>query len=464
MFVTQPKIFISSTILDLPNERKAALKAIEKVGGLPVMSEFSMEAENKDSLTACLDRVINSDIYVLILGGKYGWQPNNNESITELEYKTALNKKIPIYVFNTLYEKEQLQANFETEVKSRFFIKTVNDAFELQDELEKSLKIEIEKKQNEYFNQTEPVYSNLVKISFPDHVYRAELNIDKADIRQQMNDLGYHLPKRASLFEYVVASLKWNEIRFPSDWVLFGNSILSFHDLQDPTLPLSVIIDSGTAECFLCEDIYNASLEGMSAFKYLLKKCVEAKLHKLKIKWYKDEGMFAFIPNAKDEKERWVSRSISWSKTNKKATRKVVDIKFDLKNKEEIFNMRCLAFRTRFELFDDTWYIAIKPEWLFLWQNLKVCNMAFKNIQWLKKTERNMHVFNHFNFILRFLQPNDTESLFSDQQDYKFLKLGSIEKFDFAPIVADNVWINLEALEGRKKLTDTTGNVDLFGL
>jgi len=41
MFITQPKIFISSTLVDLPNERKA----VEKAGGFPVMSGFTMEAQ-----------------------------------------------------------------------------------------------------------------------------------------------------------------------------------------------------------------------------------------------------------------------------------------------------------------------------------------------------------------------------------------------------------------------------------
>ena len=74
MFITQPKIFISSTIVDLPNERKAAFKAVEKAGGFPLMSEFTMEAQSSDSLTACLSKVLESDIYVLILGGRYGWR------------------------------------------------------------------------------------------------------------------------------------------------------------------------------------------------------------------------------------------------------------------------------------------------------------------------------------------------------------------------------------------------------
>jgi hypothetical protein len=174
--------------------------------------------------------------------------------------------------------------------------------------------------------------------------------------------------------------------------------------------------------------------------------------------------MFAFLPIKKDDLDRWQPRSIEWTKTSKRATRKVVEIKRNLKNKEEVFNMRCLAFRTGFENFDNDWYISIKPEWIFLWSDFRVCHLAFKNIQWLKKTERNMHVFNHFNFILHYLQPSQTLSLFDENKDYPFIKLDKIEKFNFAPIVPDTVWNSLEAIGAQKKLKDVDGDVDLFGL
>ena len=52
MFISQPKIFISSTVIDLTNERLAAFKAVENIGAFPVMSEYTMEAQSTDSLTA----------------------------------------------------------------------------------------------------------------------------------------------------------------------------------------------------------------------------------------------------------------------------------------------------------------------------------------------------------------------------------------------------------------------------
>lgn len=463
MFISQPKIFISSTIIDLPNERKAALKAVEKVGGFPVMSEFTIEAQSTDSLTACLEKLKESDIYVLILGGRYGWQPENKESITELEYQTALSCKLSILVFNTAYPKEQLQKEFEKKVEASYFRKTVKDAFELQEEIEKSLKAEIEKKQNEFFNKTEPVYSNLVKIQFPNQLYIADLDIDKKAVKRYNKERKRPFYK-PSLHDYAVSALYMQDISFPHDWIVWDGKLITFHNLHDDSVGLTKIIDKGTPEPLACDEFYDASEDHLSQFKYLLKKCLETKLHKLKIKWIKDEGLFAFIPVQQDDSNRWQHRSIEWSKTIKKATRKVVEVKRNLKNQEEVFNMRCLAFRTRFEQLDYDWFLSIKPEWVFLWPDFRVSTLAFKNIQWLKKTERNMHVFNHFNFILRYLQPSASESLFAEYSDYPFIRLGQIEKFDFAPIVPDSTWVNLEEQGGQKKLIDKDGDIPLFGL
>jgi hypothetical protein len=463
MLITQPKIFISSTIYDLPNERKAAFNAVSKVGAFPVMSEITIEAQNTDSLTTCLNKVKESDIYILILGGRYGWQPEGKESITELEFQTAKNCNLPIFIFNTIYPKDELQKEFEKRVESFRFRKTISDAFELENEIEKVLKEEIGKKQNELFNKTEPVYSNLVRIKFPQYVYLAELDIDKNKIEISNEKRGKFFRKKLSLFDYVLSALYMKNISFPHDWVLDGRYLLTFHDLQDHSIPLTQVIDRGTVERLSCDEYYCSDEGKMSRFKYLLKKCLEAKLYKLNIKWINDEGLFAFTPIQKNKEGQWLPRTITWSKTNKKSTRTVVDVIRNLKNKNEVFNLKCLAFRSKFEFIDNEWLLSLKPEWIFLWSDFKVCPFGYKSIQWMKRVERNMHVFNHFNFILNYLQPSG-QSLFPEFRDYPFLTIGQIEKFDFAPIVPDNIWVNLEEQGTFARLTDDNGDIGLFGL
>jgi hypothetical protein len=440
----------------------AANKAILKVNALPVMSETTIGAQDSDSLTTCLNKVKESDIYILILGGRYGWQPNGKESITELEYQIAKSINLSIYVFNTLYPKEPLQEEFKKRVENFRFRKTVSNAFELEDEIEKVLREEIEKQQNEYFNKMELVYSNLVKINFPQYIYLAELNIEKNEERSFGGHRNRYNKKNVSLFDKAVSMLHERKIKFSHDWILDGRNILTFHDLQDRSIPLTQIIDRGTVDKLACDEYFDSSPEKMSSFKYLLKKCLETKLFRKTIHWFKEEALFAFIPTQKDEKGRWLSRTETWTKTNKKATRTVADVKMYVKNEKEFFNIKSLAFKVKFEYLDNEWFLSLKPEWIFLRGDLRVNMFAYKNIQWLKKVERNMHVFNHFNFILNFLQPSE-QSLFSEYDDYPFLSIGQIEKFDFTPIIPDNNWANLEEQGKADMLKDENGNIGLFG-
>ena len=66
--------------------------------------------------------------------------------------------------------------------------------------------------------------------------------------------------------------------------------------------------------------------------------------------------------------------------------------------------------------------------------------------------ERNQKVYNDFVFILKYLQPSDSKSMFTQYDDYKFLALEQMEQFNFSPIIPDNTWLNLESPQERKKL------------
>jgi hypothetical protein len=464
MTTTQPKIFVSSTILDLPNERRAAYNAIIKSGAFPIMSEKTIEAQNTDSVTTCLNKVMESDVYILLLGGKYGWQPEGRkESITEMEFQTAKAYNIPIYIFNTTYPKEDLQKEFEKRVESIHFRKTVSYADELENEIEKVLKQVIEEKQKEFFYKKELVYSNLVKINFPQYVYLAEFIIDNNEVDIFNTGRKKTYKRGPSFRDYVISTMQMRNISFSRDWVLHKKNILTFHDLHDHSLPITQIIDKGTIEKLSCEEYYSISDEEMNNFKHLLRKCFETKLFKKDIIWIKEEGLYAFIPIQKDESDQWLSRQVQWSKSKRSNKRTVVDVKKNLKDENRVFNIKCLAFKSKFEYLDNEWFLSIKPDWTFLKSDFKVCPFGFKNIQWLKRKERNMHVFNHFNFILKYLQPTGP-SLFPEYGDYKFLTIGEIEKFDFTPIVEDKIWANMEDKESLEKLNDNSGDIGLFGL
>lgn len=91
------QIFISSTFLDLKEERQAAVEAILRSGHYPAGMEL-FTAGNKSQWEIIQRWIEESDIYLLILGGRYGsTEPDSGISYTELEYDFAVSLDKPFF-------------------------------------------------------------------------------------------------------------------------------------------------------------------------------------------------------------------------------------------------------------------------------------------------------------------------------------------------------------------------------
>jgi len=97
-----PSVFVSSTCYDLAQVRHDLRIFIESMGMIPVLSEFNSFPidPNLDAIGNCLSCVKDrADIFVLVVGGRYGSQTKTGKSVTNLEYLEAKSKGIPRYVF-----------------------------------------------------------------------------------------------------------------------------------------------------------------------------------------------------------------------------------------------------------------------------------------------------------------------------------------------------------------------------
>lgn len=91
------QVFVSSTYLDLQTERQAAVQAILDAGHIPAGMEL-FRAGNESQLKTIKKWIDNSDVYMLILGGRYGSiDDKTGKSYTQIEYEYALEKKIPVF-------------------------------------------------------------------------------------------------------------------------------------------------------------------------------------------------------------------------------------------------------------------------------------------------------------------------------------------------------------------------------
>ncbi len=97
-----PSVFVSSTCFDLAQVRKDLKLFIESIGMLPILSESSSFPVNPNlgAIGNCLACVKEqADIFVLVVGARYGSETENGKSVTNLEYLEANVKGIPRYVF-----------------------------------------------------------------------------------------------------------------------------------------------------------------------------------------------------------------------------------------------------------------------------------------------------------------------------------------------------------------------------
>ena len=99
----KPVVFVSSTCYDLKQIREDLKDFFEKNYGFETMlSEFDSFPIDpcKGTFENCIENVDKAaDVFVLIIGNRYGYVMESGKSITNLEYLHAKAKGIPIYVF-----------------------------------------------------------------------------------------------------------------------------------------------------------------------------------------------------------------------------------------------------------------------------------------------------------------------------------------------------------------------------
>ena len=92
------QIFISSTFSDMEEERRVAVETILRTHNIPVgMEQFP--SANRRSWDIIKEWIDESDIYLLIVGGRYGTvEPSTGKSFTHMEYEYAIQTQKPMIV------------------------------------------------------------------------------------------------------------------------------------------------------------------------------------------------------------------------------------------------------------------------------------------------------------------------------------------------------------------------------
>ena len=91
------QVFVSSTFEDMKEERQAAVEAILSSENIPAGMEL-FAAGDESQMTVIKRWIEESDVYMLILGGRYGSiEKNTGKSYTHLEYEYAVSLNKPLF-------------------------------------------------------------------------------------------------------------------------------------------------------------------------------------------------------------------------------------------------------------------------------------------------------------------------------------------------------------------------------
>lgn len=92
------QVFISSTFVDLVDERREVMQALLEMDCMPAGMEL-FPAGNEDQWTLIKGVIEQSDYYLVILGGRYGSMTEEGISYTEKEYDYAVELGLPVMGF-----------------------------------------------------------------------------------------------------------------------------------------------------------------------------------------------------------------------------------------------------------------------------------------------------------------------------------------------------------------------------
>lgn len=125
--MAKPRIFVSSTFFDLRQVRSDLDRFIKELGYESVLNELGSIPYGKDDKLEeyCYKEINNIDILVSIVGGRYGTESQHNTlSISQMEFKTALelNKQVYVFIEKNVYAEYQtyLLNKKNKETKYRF--------------------------------------------------------------------------------------------------------------------------------------------------------------------------------------------------------------------------------------------------------------------------------------------------------------------------------------------------------
>jgi hypothetical protein len=235
-----------------------------------------------------------------------------------------------------------------------------------------------------------------------------------------------------------------------------SHNIIAFHNLRDESLPLAELVEPGTADPitwrkYITKDNGEIDVDRLNIIKELLRTTLQAQLRHRRIIWQHQERLFIFIEaERKPTEERKEIRKEAWAR-GKKEGRTVYQVHRWENDPSRIKFHEHLAFEASFDLYDDQWYLAIKPDWFCSYDGYNKSRLHRRRVSFLKRKDHNSDVLENLLFITEILQKDQTKPLLKDVPLPRIV-LGDLVTLPDSPPINDAEWLQQDEKRKRKAL------------
>ncbi len=301
-----------------------------------------------------------------------------------------------------------------------------------------------------------------------------EGDFDPADIHEQveLNLIEFYPPKKLYIADLLEKSSSgkaknprtWARNlaeaigrKLPSGYEVHEQRLVTFHNLDSSENAFSGIYDTGTLTPLSLDDYAGIDVNHERVTKSLLRFALQEQLHRHKVRWQHEEGLFYFLP----ENEGGLIREITW-KDKKTSTRTVVKYSASKKDPSK-GGFKHLAFAVDFVEIEGRWFMTIRPDWYFSTNpDFRISPIADKLLKYIKGEELNQDVEQHFRFLCSWLRMVEADDLLSFQHASNVrLSFGDQVTFDTHPFLDDNRWLPPRKVQTQSE--EVAALTELFG-
>jgi hypothetical protein len=248
---------------------------------------------------------------------------------------------------------------------------------------------------------TEKLYCNLLPVEqLPRYVYTAGIN--PALVREKENG-EKRFPSKNTLKEVIRDEQERQGLeakkRFMPSFRVFKTRIVSFHDLEDPDSPLSIVTDENSIEVLDVRS-FSADEETRNTLVSLLNMALERHLYRAGLSVDREKRCRYFFPSINGG-----PNEITWTPFRKRSVRTVAK---PVVREGKLIYWRHLAAYLEIMFLVNKFYVKISPTWVITHDGLTPSGgpLISKRVAKWTGPERNLQVLYHIRFWTNVLRGN----------------------------------------------------------